>query len=87
MSDPRINEAIASGRVPPDVPLGVLEENQDALAVGCIIGVTVLASAVVTCRFLSRKYIVKRFGLGVDDRIALASLVCLHPIEQPRIPF
>ncbi|EFY84858.1 hypothetical protein MAC_09110 [Metarhizium acridum CQMa 102] len=79
MSDPRIDEAIAAGHVPPDVPLDVLKESRDTPAIASIVVVAVLTSLVVMCRLYSRKYITKKYGFGIDDGIALASLLVFIP--------
>ncbi|KAG8409442.1 hypothetical protein J3459_017515 [Metarhizium acridum] len=79
MSDPRIDEAIAAGHVPPDVPLDVLRESRDTPAIASIVVVAVLTSLVVMCRLYSRKYITKKYGFGIDDGIALASLLVFIP--------
>ncbi|KAM4061669.1 integral membrane protein pth11 [Hirsutella rhossiliensis] len=57
----------------------MLEENQDLLGIISIIIVTALASLVVLGRLLSRKFLTKRFGLGLDDGIVLASLTTFIP--------
>ncbi|KAM4062667.1 protein related to integral membrane protein pth11 [Hirsutella rhossiliensis] len=79
MSDSEINEAIASGFVPADISVEFLEANRDVPATVGIIIITVLTCAVVTCRLLSRKLVVRRFGLGLDDGIALVSLLTFIP--------
>ncbi|KAM4060426.1 hypothetical protein HRG_014253 [Hirsutella rhossiliensis] len=53
--------------------------NRDLSATVSIVVVTALATLIVLCRLLSRKFIIKRFGLGLDDRLALASLVIIIP--------
>lgn len=75
MSDPRVIEAFASGRVPPEFIAADLEKNYDTPAVVVIVIATVLAALFVFLRILSRKFVVKRFGLGLDDGLALVSLV------------
>lgn len=77
MNDPRVDEAIASGRVPPEITPAFLNESQDAPAVVGIVLVTVLTVLVVGCRLFSRAFLVKRFGL--DDTIALLSLASRPP--------
>ncbi|EQL02552.1 hypothetical protein G6O67_006294 [Ophiocordyceps sinensis] len=79
MSDPRVDEAMASGRVPRKIPRETLEKNQDMTGIVSIAVVTTLATLFVVCRLLSRRYVIKRFGLGIDDGMALASLVAYIP--------
>lgn len=75
MGDPRIDEAIAAGDVPSDVPIHLLRESRDTSAIAGIVVVLVLTTLVVVLRLYSRKYITKKGALGIDDGIALASLV------------
>ncbi|KID94254.1 proteinrelated to integral membrane protein pth11, partial [Metarhizium majus ARSEF 297] len=74
MGDPRIDEAIAAGDVPSDVPIHLLRESRDTSAIAGIVVVLVLTTLVVMLRLYSRKYITKKGALGIDDGIALASL-------------
>lgn len=77
--DPRVEEALASGFVPPEITAAQLEANQDLTGIVSIVLVTALASVVVVFRLLSRRFIIKRFGFGLDDALALVSLVsCLE---------
>lgn len=73
MSDPKVAEAIASGRVPEGITEAFLNESKDQPAIIAIVIVTVLVSGVVLCRLASRVFVVKR--VGVDDGLALGSLV------------
>ncbi|PHH89219.1 hypothetical protein CDD83_6472 [Cordyceps sp. RAO-2017] len=78
--DSQIDEAVASGRVPTDVPPDVIEglhESRDEDGIIGIIVVAAVAALVVTLRMLSRMFIVKR--VGSDDVLALLSLVAFIP--------
>ncbi|KAM4067088.1 hypothetical protein HRG_001087 [Hirsutella rhossiliensis] len=79
MGDPRIDAALAAGDVPRRISVAILEMNRDLSATVSIVIVTALATLIVLCRLLSRRFIIKRFGLGLDDGIALASLVVFIP--------
>ncbi|KAH0591887.1 hypothetical protein MHUMG1_10398 [Metarhizium humberi] len=79
MGDPRIDEAIAAGDVPSDVPIHLLRESRDTSAIAGIVVVLVLTTLVVVLRLYSRKYITKKGALGIDDGIALASLLVFIP--------
>lgn len=72
MSD--VDQAIADGRVPPDVTRAILLESKDRAAVVGISIVTILTFLVVCGRVVSRTFIVRRFGY--DDGLAVVSLVC-----------
>lgn len=73
MSD--VDEAIASGRVPPDrnITAEYLKESRDKPTIAGILVVTSLTCAIVVARLLSRAFMVRRFGY--DDGLALVSLV------------
>lgn len=73
---------MASGRVPRKIPRETLEKNQDMTGIVSIAVVTTLATLFVVCRLLSRRYVIKRFGLGIDDGMALASLVRAPDAEE-----
>ncbi|KID80974.1 proteinrelated to integral membrane protein pth11 [Metarhizium guizhouense ARSEF 977] len=79
MGDPRIDEAIAAGDVPSNVPIHWLRESRDTSAIAGIVVVLVLTTLVVMLRLYSRKYITKKGALGIDDGIALASLLVFIP--------
>lgn len=82
MIDPRVEAAIAAGRVPEDISAEHLSETRDQPAIVGILFVTALTTFVVVARLLSRAYIVQRFGL--DDGVALISLVrCNAHLEVP----
>ncbi|PFH55923.1 hypothetical protein XA68_17382 [Ophiocordyceps unilateralis] len=68
----RINEAIASGRVPADITAEFLGESRDGPAMVGIMLVPMITAAIVVCRLLARTLMLQRFG--VDDGLALASL-------------
>ncbi|KAG8426173.1 hypothetical protein J3459_008372 [Metarhizium acridum] len=70
MSD--VDQAIADGRVPPDVTRAILLESKDRPAVVGILIVTILTFLVVCGRVASRTFIVRRFGY--DDGLAVISL-------------
>lgn len=74
MSD-GIDEAIRDGRIPPDVDMKLLRNNQNIPGIASIVTVTFLATLVVMCRLYSRKFIIKGYGFGFDDGVVLASLV------------
>ncbi|EFZ02302.2 hypothetical protein X797_000198 [Metarhizium robertsii] len=73
MSD--VDQAIADGRVPPDVTRAILLESKDRAAVVGISIVTILTFLVVCGRVVSRTFIVRRFGY--DDGLAVVSLALL----------
>ncbi|KJZ73396.1 hypothetical protein HIM_07190 [Hirsutella minnesotensis 3608] len=79
MGDPGVDEAMASGRVPPVLTAYDLERNQDLSGIVGISVVAALASLVVICRLASRKFLLKRFGLGLDDGVVLASFITFIP--------
>lgn len=78
MSD-GIDEAIRDGRIPPDVDMQLLRNNQNIPGIASIACVTFLATLVVVCRLYSRKFIIKGYGFGFDDGVVLASLVSWAP--------
>ncbi|KFG80757.1 hypothetical protein MANI_026409 [Metarhizium anisopliae] len=78
MSD-GIDEAIRDGRIPPDVDMQLLRNNQNIPGIASIACVTFLATLVVVCRLYSRKFIIKGYGFGFDDGVVLASLVVFIP--------
>ncbi|UNI22501.1 hypothetical protein JDV02_008387 [Purpureocillium takamizusanense] len=69
-----VREEIEKNNVAPWFTAEHLRENYDRPAIAIIATLTVLVVTVVVCRLLSRRYIIKRFGVGVDDGLALASL-------------
>ncbi|KJZ68755.1 hypothetical protein HIM_11853 [Hirsutella minnesotensis 3608] len=75
MADPKIEEALASGRVPPHIRAAELERNHDVAGIASISVVTALTLIIVLCRLASRRFVTKRFGLGLDDGVVLVSLV------------
>ncbi|RGP70844.1 hypothetical protein FLONG3_7300 [Fusarium longipes] len=75
MSDPKVAEAIAQGRVPEGITAGYLNETRDASAIAGIIFVTVLTSIIVLGRLASRALLMRRFGF--DDALTLLSWMCL----------
>lgn len=83
MSD--VDQAIADGRVPPDVTRAILLESKDRPAIVGILIVTILTFLVVLGRVLSRTFIVRRFGY--DDALAVVSLVCHLSITRPQETF
>lgn len=89
---------MASGQVPGEHAREKLELNQDLVGIVSIVLVTSFTSIIVIGRLLSRRFIVKQFGLGLDDGFALASLVgshravatasrCWHSSQLVAIPF
>lgn len=74
MSDPRVDRAIASGDAPADIA-DILNDSHDTAALVTITIFSVLAVFFVVCRLISRKYILKSYGIGLDDGLALVSLV------------
>lgn len=77
MSDRKVADAIASGKVPEGITEAFLNESKDQPAIVAIVIVAVLTSCVVICRLVSRVFVVKR--VGVDDGLALGSLVLFLP--------
>ncbi|KAM0444041.1 hypothetical protein ACHAQK_002793 [Fusarium lateritium] len=75
MSDPKVAQAIADGRVPKEITADYLNETKDAPAIAGIIFVTCLTSIVVLGRLASRALLIRRFGF--DDALTLLSWVCL----------
>ena len=75
MSDSRVKNAIAEGRVPSDVNVALLYESRDSESIGAIIALVAITFFVVSCRLLSRGLIIRRFG--IDDVLALVSMVRL----------
>lgn len=76
MSDPKVAEAFAEGRIPLEDGLTeeFLNESKDQPAIIAIIFVAALTALFVISRVISRILIVKR--VGIDDGLAMASLVC-----------
>lgn len=70
-----VKERIALEHLPPWFTIEHLRESYDAPAIAIIIAFAVLVVVVVICRVLSRRYVIKRFGVGLDDGLARASLV------------
>ncbi|KPM42124.1 hypothetical protein AK830_g4367 [Neonectria ditissima] len=77
MSDPKVTEAIADGRVPDGVTAEFLNESKDAPAIAGIIFVAVLTSIVVLGRLGSRAFLIRRFG--IDDTLTLLSWISFIP--------
>ncbi|KAM0217987.1 hypothetical protein ACHAPA_011024 [Fusarium lateritium] len=71
MSDPKVAQAIADGRVPKGITADYLNETKDAPAIAGIIFVTCLTSIVVLGRLASRALLIRRFGF--DDALTLLS--------------
>ncbi|OAQ62444.1 hypothetical protein VFPPC_06931 [Pochonia chlamydosporia 170] len=78
MSDPRVDRAIASGDAPAEIA-DILNDSQDTAALVTIMIFSVLAVFFVVCRLISRKYILKSYGIGLDDGLALVSLLVFIP--------
>lgn len=78
-ADADIDRAIAAGTVPPFITAEFLKENRITSTTVSIVLMVALACAVVACRLLSRKFVAKRFGLGLDDGMAVLSLVSHSP--------
>ncbi|KAJ3480238.1 hypothetical protein NLG97_g8118 [Lecanicillium saksenae] len=74
MSDPKVTEAIASGRVPEGITEAFLNESKDQPAIVAIAIVAAITCCVVILRLASRSFVVKR--VGIDDGLALGSLSC-----------
>lgn len=74
-ADPRIARAIVEGRIPEEITVAYLEESRDKPAIGAIIFITVLTGVVVTCRVLSRAFVLHRTGL--DDWLSVTGLALL----------
>ncbi|RCI16872.1 hypothetical protein L249_2045 [Ophiocordyceps polyrhachis-furcata BCC 54312] len=77
MTDPRIEEAIATGKVPQHITAEYLGRSKDSEGVGWIVFITLLVNVVVISRLSSRAWVVKR--LGLDDGLALISLIIFIP--------
>ncbi|KAF5712594.1 integral membrane protein pth11 [Fusarium globosum] len=75
MTDPKVAQAIADGRVPKGVTAAYLNQSKDAPAIVGIILVTCITSIIVLGRLASRAFLIRRFGL--DDSLTLVSWVCL----------
>ncbi|KAF4961258.1 hypothetical protein FSARC_10240 [Fusarium sarcochroum] len=75
MSDPKVAQAIADGKVPDEITASYLNETKDAPAIAGIIFVTVLTSLIVLGRLASRAFLIRRFGF--DDALTLLSWVLL----------
>lgn len=73
MTDPKVAQAIADGRVPKGVTAAYLNQSKDAPAIVGIILVTCLTSIIVLGRLASRAFLIRRFGL--DDSLTLVSWV------------
>ncbi|KAK4093095.1 hypothetical protein Purlil1_2252 [Purpureocillium lilacinum] len=74
-----VKERIALEHLPPWFTIEHLRESYDAPAIAIIIAFAVLVVVVVICRVLSRRYVIKRFGVGLDDGLARASLAIYIP--------
>ncbi|KAH7243756.1 hypothetical protein MRS44_017114 [Fusarium solani] len=77
MSDSKVTEAIADGRVPKGITADYLNKTQDAPAIAGIVFVTILTSIIVLGRLCSRAFVIRRFGL--DDALTLVSWLCYIP--------
>ncbi|KAK7420933.1 hypothetical protein QQX98_002497 [Neonectria punicea] len=77
MSDPKVAEAIADGRVPDTVTAEFLNQTKDAPAIAGIIFVTILTSIIVLGRLASRAFLIRRFG--IDDTLTLLSWMAFIP--------
>ncbi|KAF4449596.1 hypothetical protein F53441_7163 [Fusarium austroafricanum] len=75
MTDPKVAQAIADGKVPKGITAAYLNETKDPPAIVGIILVTALTSIIVLGRCASRSLLIRRFGL--DDSLALVSWICL----------
>lgn len=75
MSDPKVSQAIADGRVPKEITADYLNETRDASAIAGILFVTVLTSIIVLGRLASRAFLMHRFG--IDDALTFVSWVSL----------
>lgn len=73
MTDPKVAQAIADGRVPKGVTAAYLNQSKDAPAIVGIILVTCITSIIVLGRLASRAFLIRRFGL--DDSLTLVSWV------------
>lgn len=73
MSEAKVAEAAANGKLPDGITEAFLNESKDRPAIIAIVIVAVLTCSVVLCRLASRAFVVKR--IGIDDGLALASLV------------
>jgi hypothetical protein len=73
MTDPKVAQAIADGRVPKGVTAAYLNQSKDAPAIVGIILVTCITSIIVLGRLASRAFLIQRFGL--DDSLTLVSWV------------
>ncbi|KAM3512643.1 hypothetical protein MY11210_003737 [Beauveria gryllotalpidicola] len=72
MSEAKVAEAAANGKLPEGITEAFLNETKDQAAIIGIVIVAVLTCCVVLCRLASRALVVKR--IGIDDGLALASL-------------
>ncbi|TWU74279.1 hypothetical protein ED733_005107 [Metarhizium rileyi] len=81
MADPRIDDARAAGNTPPGITDVALDESYDKVGIISISVMTGLSFLVIMCRLFSRKFIIKSYGLGLDDALALASLVVFIPFS------
>ncbi|KAK7423395.1 hypothetical protein QQZ08_009072 [Neonectria magnoliae] len=77
MSDPKVAEAIADGRVPDTVTADFLNQTKDAPAIAGIVFVTILTSIIVLSRLASRAFLIRRFG--IDDTLTLLSWIAFIP--------
>jgi hypothetical protein len=73
MTDPKVAQAIADGRVPKGITAAYLNESKDAPAIVGIILVTCITSIIVLGRLASRAFLIRRFG--IDDYLTLVSWV------------
>ncbi|KAF4466389.1 integral membrane pth11 [Fusarium albosuccineum] len=81
MSDPKVAQAIADGKVPKEITAAYLNETKDAPAIAGIIFVAVLTSIIVLGRLSSRAFLIRRFGF--DDALTLLSW--RPPIPRPSV--
>ncbi|KAI6777197.1 hypothetical protein HG530_001142 [Fusarium avenaceum] len=75
MSDPKVAQAIADGRVPKGITADYLNETKDTPAIAGIIFITCLTSIIVLGRLASRALLIRRFGF--DDALTLLSWIFL----------
>jgi hypothetical protein len=72
-----IAQAYAEGRVPTNISYitpEYLSESRDGPAIAAILAIYIITTVLLICRFASRIFIVKSFGL--DDSIAAFSWMC-----------
>jgi fucose permease len=79
MSDPKVAQAIADGKVPKGITADYLNETKDTPAIAGIIFVTCLTSIIVLGRLASRALLIRRFGF--DDALTLLSWVSFSSLS------